>query len=313
MKRVLLGVLGALLVSAAVWTVAPVSAEGPTKKRLLVITESKGFVHDCVNRKGKPLCIVEEALTELGKKTGDWEAVCSQDSRKDITAENLKDYDAVFFYTTGELPLSDTQKADLLAFVKSGKGFAGAHSATDTLYKWPDYGNLIGAYFDGHPWHQKVKVIVEDTENPATRHLGKEFEVTDEIYQYRAPYSRENLHILMRLDPEFVAASKEREAKGLEGKKDDLMKKADAAEKAGKADEAKKLRQQAKGLKGGIHREDNDCALAWTHEYGKGRVFYTALGHRNELWKDEKYLKLIHGGLRYALGLEKADATPSKK
>jgi len=239
------------------------------KMKLLVITESKGFVHNCVRRpKPDELCLVEKALIEIGKKSGDWDAVCSQDSRKEITADNLKKFDAVFFYTTGELPLSDAQKDDLISFVRSGKGFAGSHSATDTFYRWPEYGKLIGGYFDGHPWHQKVRVIVEDPNNPATKGLGKSFEITDEIYQFKAPYDRKNLHVLMRLDMSSV-------------------------KNPGK-------------------RSDRDNALAWTQEFGKGRVFYTALGHRDELWsKDERFRELIHGGLRYALGLEKADASPS--
>src|SRR5262249_24790907 len=89
------------------------------KKRLLVITESRGFQHGCVKRNGDELCLVEKILTKLGKDSGDFEAVCSQESRKVITAENLKKFDAVFFYTTGTLPLSDTQKADLLKFIRS--------------------------------------------------------------------------------------------------------------------------------------------------------------------------------------------------
>jgi type 1 glutamine amidotransferase len=58
------------------------------------------------------------------------------------------------------------------------------------------------------------------------------------------------------------------------------------------------------------NRKDGDNALAWVHEYGKGRVFYTALGHRAEVWKDERFQKHVLGGLRYVLGLEKGDATP---
>jgi type 1 glutamine amidotransferase len=210
-------------------------------------------------------CLVESTFAELGKKTGMYDVVCSQDSRAEITAENLKNFDAVFFYTTGELPLSDTQKADLLAFIKNGKGFAGSHSATDTFYKWAEYGKLIGGYFDGHPWHQKVRVVVEDTKHPATKHLGESFEITDEIYQFKTPYDRKNLRVLMRLD--------------------------------------------MKGLKAG-KRQDADNALAWVQEYGKGRVFYTALGHRDEVWKDERFQKHMLGGLRYVMGLEEADATP---
>jgi type 1 glutamine amidotransferase len=251
-----------LLVSHQSAGAAERKAEG--KKRLLVITESRGFRHGCVTRKGDELSLVEKVLTELGGKNG-FDVVCSQDSRSMITAENLKDFDAVFFYTTGELPLSDTQKADLLQFVRSGKGFAGSHSATDTFYKWPDYGNLIGAYFDGHPWHKKINVLVEDTNHPATKHLGQSFTITDEIYQFRAPFDRGKLHVLMRMDMQ--------------------------GENPGK-------------------RKDNDNALSWTHEYGKGRVFYTALGHRDEVWKDERFQKHVVGGLRYVFGLEKGDATP---
>lgn len=239
------------------------------KKRLLVITESRGFVHDVVRRqKGAP-CLVEKVITELAQKSGDFEVVCSQEASKEITAANLQHFDAVFFYTTGELPLSEEQKTALLDFVRSGKGFAGAHSATDTFYKWPDYGQLIGAYFDGHPWHQKVGVIVEDPNHPATRHLGKYFTITDEIYQFRAPYSRERLHILLRLD--------------------------------------------MKTVKNPGKRADQDNALAWTQQFGQGRVFYTALGHRSEVWQDPRYQQHLLGGLRYVLGLVQADATPSAR
>ncbi|MFM7109923.1 MAG: hypothetical protein ACKO26_02185, partial [Planctomycetota bacterium] len=67
-----------------------VLAQDARKPKLLVITESKGFVHSVVKRPAPDkFCIVEEALTKLGKETGDFEAVCSQDSRKEITAENL--------------------------------------------------------------------------------------------------------------------------------------------------------------------------------------------------------------------------------
>src|SRR5262249_16378548 len=51
-------------------------------------------------------------------------------------------------------------------------------------------------------------------------------------------------------------------------------------------------------------RRDGDNALAWVQEYGKGRVFYTALGHRAEVWKDERFQKHMLGGLRYVLGLD---------
>jgi type 1 glutamine amidotransferase len=301
----------ALLVSAGGLSALVANDTPKPQKRLLVITESKGYRHGVVTRQGDKLSLSEKVLIDIAKKSGDFEAICSQDSRKDITAETLKNFDAVFFYTSGTLPLSDTQKADLLSFVRSGKGFAGAHSATDTFYGWAEYGKLIGGYFDGHPWHQKVKVVVEDTRHPATRHLGDSFEITDEIYQFRTPYDRGRLHVLMRL-----ARTVDRTMVRLNGKeltRSDQLKLTvqggkPVAEHNGKSVEVNNFRVDLPRGK----RKDRDNALAWTHEYGKGRVFYTALGHRDEVWKDERYQKHLLGGLRYVLRLEDADATPSK-
>src|SRR5437667_4690170 len=85
---------------------AALDGDQPAMKKLLVITESKGFRHDCVNRKGQEYCLVETTLMDLGKKSGAFDAVCTQDSRSAITAENLKNFDAVFFYPTVTLRLS---------------------------------------------------------------------------------------------------------------------------------------------------------------------------------------------------------------
>lgn len=280
------------------------------KKRLLVITQSKGFVHDVVRRpKDGSHCLVEKVLTEIGKKSGDYEAVCSQDARKEITAENLKTFDAVFFYTTGELDLSDTQKADLIGFVRKGKGFAGSHCATDTFYRWKAYGEMVGAYFDGHPWHEKVKVVVEDTKHPATKHLGKTFEITDEIYQFRTPYDRGKLRVLLRMD-----ASKERAVTKINGKEVKPTDSLELSYQGGKLIanlNAKDVNVQSFSFQAPRgKRQDRDYALAWVKEYGKGKVFYTALGHRPEVWKDDRFRKHMLGGLRYVMGLEKGDATP---
>src|SRR4030095_10204052 len=116
-----------------------------------------------------------------------------------FSAANLAGIDLVFFYTTGELPLSKVEREALLAVVRDGGAFAGSHCATDTFYQVPEYGEMIGAYFDGHPWHQEVKMRVEDREHAATRHLGEAFSIADEIYQMRAPYDRTKLHVLLSL------------------------------------------------------------------------------------------------------------------
>lgn len=276
------------------------------KKRVLFITESKGFVHGVVNRGKAPLALSETILTQIGDKSGDFEVVCSQDSRTMITKEKLADFDAVFFYTTGSLPLSSAQKADLLDYVRKGGGFGGTHSASDTFYDWPEYGKLIGGYFDGHPWHQKIRVVVEDKKHPATRHLGDSFEITDEIYQFRTPYDRKRLRILMSMDRAVDRAKLNIEGKevvlGVSGGEVKLM--VDGVAKPAEG-------FSYDGPRG--NRKDGDNALAWVQEYGKGRSFYTALGHRDEVWKDERFQKHLLGGIRYILRLEDGEASPSEK
>lgn len=222
------------------------------KHKVLYVTHSAGFKHAV-------LPVSEQIMKELGERTGAFEVTVTQDCSI-ISKEGLKPFDVVVFYTTGELPISDEQKAAFMDFVKSGKGFVGIHSATDTFYKWPEYGEMIGGYFDQHPWHQEVTVKVEDPKNPATKHLGSSFKITDEIYQHKN-FSRQNVHVLLSLDVTSV----------------DLNAK-------------------------NVHRTDKDFALAWNRKYGKGRVFYTALGHRPEVWQDERFQNLLIGALRWAWG-----------
>src|SRR6266446_2935858 len=182
MKRLLLVLLFLLLFSAAA---------GAAPLRILYMTHSAGYVHDSIPTS----CSV---LQDLGARSGAFEVVCSEDLSL-ISAEGLRDFDVLYFFTSGELALSDQQKADLLAFVRDGKGFGGVHSATDTLYTWPEYGELIGAYFNGHPWYQEVAIRVEDAENPIVKDLPPSFRFADEIYQFR-DFSRDREHVLLSLD-----------------------------------------------------------------------------------------------------------------
>src|SRR5262249_2158158 len=109
--------------------------------------------------------------------------------------------DAVMFYTGGELEMSAEQKAALLSFVHDdGKGFVGVHSATITLTSWPDYGEMIGGYFDEHPWGTfDAPILVEDPNFPGMQGFAKSFVLKDEIYQIK-DFSREKVRVLMRLD-----------------------------------------------------------------------------------------------------------------
>ena len=107
------------------------------------------------------------------------------------------------FYTTGELPMSDEQKSAFMAWIRSGRGFVGIHSATDTFYKWAEYGEMIGGYFDEHPWNTRVTMKVEDHDHPSTKHLGATWSLADEIYQFKN-YSRADKRVLLSLDVSSV-------------------------------------------------------------------------------------------------------------
>ena len=154
----------ALLGGAAAIRPLGAHAERPPE-RILYFTYSAGYRHDVI-----PLSKV--ILTQLGSNSGVFEVTATEDT-SEFSTENLERYAAVMFYTSGELPMSDAQKEALLNFVRSGRGFVGVHSATDTFYTWPDYLDLVGGYFNGHPWHQAVTIEVIDPGDPLVAFLGE--------------------------------------------------------------------------------------------------------------------------------------------
>lgn len=128
---------------------------------------SKGYRHQSIE-------LSEQIVKELGEKSGAFQVTVTRDVGA-FTRENLKNYAAVMFYTTGELPFTDDEKNALVDFLKSGHGFVGVHSATDTLYEWGVYNKIIGGYFNDHPWHQQVTVDVVDPNSKLVSSLGKIF------------------------------------------------------------------------------------------------------------------------------------------
>jgi type 1 glutamine amidotransferase len=226
-------------------------------KRLLYVTQSAGFAHDV-------LPLSESVLTSLGQSSGRFETTVLRDV-SGLDAGVLSGFDAVAFFTTGTLPLDAVQKRALLDFVAGGKAFVGIHSATDTFYDWPEYGQMIGGYFDGHPWVETVDLIVEDAAHPAVAHLGGRWSLFEEIYQFRS-WNRSDVRVLLRLDTATVDLGAP-----------------------------------------GVRRTDGDFALAWTRSWGKGRVFYTALGHHAALWQDPRFQQHLVGGIRWALDDEDRD------
>jgi uncharacterized protein len=188
----------ALFGSAAAILPFPARAERPPE-RILYFTYSAGYRHDV-------LPLSKEILTQLGRNSGAFDVTATEDT-SEFSTENLRRYAAVMFYTSGELPMSGTQKAALLEFVQSGRGFLGVHSATDTFYTWPDYLDLVGGYFNGHPWHQAVTIEVTDPTNPLVAFLGNALQFEDEIYQI-SDFDYRGSHVLLRLDQGSVDLGK---------------------------------------------------------------------------------------------------------
>ena len=161
-------------------------------KHVLVIGQTKGFEHNSVSA-------AMAAIYDMGKESGLWDTMLRTDTelltKKDLknNAKNLNYFDAVVFAsTTGELDMDASQKQDLMSFIKEdGKGFVGIHAALDTNYTWPEYGEMIGGWFDQHPWMTfNAPIINEDPDFPAVRHFPKAFVKYDEIYQPK-DWSRE--------------------------------------------------------------------------------------------------------------------------
>jgi uncharacterized protein len=171
----------------------------PAMKRLLFLGEEKGYRHEAVSH-------AAATIERLGRESGLWTTTIRTDTevltkkKLEYNAKTLNDFDAVMFYTGGDLEMNDEQKASLLSFVHDGKGFIGVHSATITFTSWPEYGEMIGGYFDEHPWVTfDAPIIVEDPGFPGMSQWGQSFVLKDEIYQMK-DYSRDKVRVLMRLD-----------------------------------------------------------------------------------------------------------------
>lgn len=181
------------------------------KSRILMLTQSVGFRHGSVNRQKKDLSPAEIAMVQLGQSTELFTVDCTQDAAADFTKENLQNYDIVMFYTTGKLPIAE---ADLDYFFndwlkQKGHGFIGFHSATDTFKNYQPYWDMVGGSFNGHPWGAgtTVTIAVHEPDHPTMQAFGSEFQIRDEIYQYKN-WQPEKVRVLMSLDMSKCQPSK---------------------------------------------------------------------------------------------------------
>jgi len=258
----------ALIILAVLSAFSTAQSGPPPKKHLLVIGEEKGYRHDSVSH-------AMATIERLGRETGLWDTTLRTDTealtkkKLEYNAKNLNDFDAVLFFTGGNLEMDAQQKADFLSFVHDeGKGFIGVHSAAITFVDWPEFVEMVGGTYDEHPWTTfDAPILVEDPGFPGMQQFPHSFTLRDEIYQMK-DYSRDKVRVLMRLDVNQL----------------DMKNKH-------------------------VHRTDGDFAVTWAKMYGKGRVYYTTLGHVEANWDKPEFQQMITEAIKWAMGLENADAT----
>src|SRR5947207_119928 len=178
-RRALLGIL-ILATSCAT------SFAADARPKLILVTQSKGFVHDVIKRTDGQPSRVEKTFDELAKHTGLFDVETTDDVAS-LTPEKLKSARLIVFYTTGDLPFTESGFKVFDEWIKNGGGFLGIHCATDTLANHPIYPKLIGSSFDGHPWDQDatVTIKVNDPEHPACKPFANGWTHQEEIYQFK--------------------------------------------------------------------------------------------------------------------------------
>lgn len=214
-----------------------------------------------------------KAIQLMGEKTGAYTADVSLDMSS-FDPDTLKKYDVVVFNNTTQLKFQDPKhRKALLDLVNNGGGIVGIHSACDNFPTWKEGQQLIGAVFAGHPWGH-IPIKIDNPASPLVKPLGGTgFWIHDEIYKFGPPYSREKLHVLLSMDMDRVTNDNDK-------------------------------RQS---------RPDQDNAVAWIEQVGKGHVFYCSLGHVHDIFWNPMLLKFYLNGIQYAAGDLQADATPSAK
>jgi type 1 glutamine amidotransferase len=258
-------------------------AADATKRKLLMFTRSQGYEHDVIKRKeADKLSLAETIVTELGAKNG-FEVTCTKDGRV-FLPEEIKKYDAFLFETTGDLtaeggdknpPMPVEGKKAFLKAIADGKGYVGCHCAADTFHS-------AGDRELGQP---------ADKMDPYITMLGGEF----------IHHDAQQKAWMRVVDAGFP---------GAKGLKDFELMEEWYAFKNFSPDLHVILVQDTEGMKG-PHYQRPSFPATWARKHEKGRVFYTSMGHRDDVWKNPMFQDLLLGGLSWAFGNVDADVPPN--
>lgn len=283
-----------LLLAAAVCGLALHSGSAPAaaagKRKILFFSKSSGFEHSVISWKNGQPSYAEKVLLDLGAKNG-WDFEFSKDGSK-FSKDYLAQFDAVFFYTTGDLcsegtdkqpPMTPEGKQALFDYVKSGKGFIGTHSASDTFHtnnesqKGPDrylnhgdkadaYVRFLGGEFIKHGKQQDAKNAVTDAKFPGFENVGATYGFMEEWYSLKD--FTPDIHVLSVIDAPAMT---------------------------------------------GAEYERPPYPSTWARKEGEGRVWYTAMGHREDVWTNPTFQSILIGGVKWALGDLPAEVPPNLK
>jgi type 1 glutamine amidotransferase/sugar phosphate isomerase/epimerase len=264
-------------IEAAIPTQAP--AVPAARRKLLIFSLNVGYPGH------RSIAHAKLAMELMGRKTGAFEVVASDDPAV-FQPESLRRFDAVFFNNTVGNPFTDPALRQSLAdFVYGGGGLLGVHGTTvgftrwpGAVEDWPEFGRMIGGRGARHRENtEPVFVKVEDPAHPLTAMFNPQgFEYRDEFFRVGPPYSRDRLRVLLSIDTQKTDLERGKYA-------------------------------------GHPERKDKDYALAWCHEYGRGRVFYSTIAHSPKVFWDPAMLRFYLAAAQFALGDLPAPTLPSAK
>ena len=246
-------------------------------RRLLIFTLNVGYPgHPSIQH-------ASHAFTLMGETTGAFETIVGNDPEL-FRKESLRRFDAVFLNNTvGNLFTNAELRRNLVEFITAGGGLLGVHGTSVAFTRWPgahedwpEFGRMLGARGANHrESNEQLWIKPDDVEHPLNRLFsGSSFEYRDEFFRFHEVYSRSRVRVLLSIDTS----------------KSDVSQKRD-----------------------NCFRADNDYALAWVRHYGRGRIFYTTIGHNPHVFWDPKMLQFYLGAIQFALGDLAAPSVPSGK